>query len=176
MQWRNWRFEPWGNLTEGGHWPTLRKKLRNNSESGIKRLYKNTKSRENARKQPTETKRIENTSKLRPVFIFRFPAGTAPTLAPRQLCHWSRAFQTRTATSLFDRVTHNNRYDSANAGRTIVGMRLGQTSCWDSWKLVEDFGVHHEQGCVVGCKISNSDLSKFSDSRLRFSKISDSLR
>jgi len=27
-------------------------------------------------------------------------------------------FQTRTATSSFDRVTHNNRYDWANAGRS----------------------------------------------------------
>ena len=36
--------------------------------------------------------------------------------AVRQLCHWSGAFQTWTATSSFDRVTRRNRYDSANAG------------------------------------------------------------
>jgi len=40
-------------------------------------------------------------------------------------------------------VTHNNRYDSANAGRSqrafphnIWYVRLDQPSYWDSWKLV----------------------------------------
>jgi len=56
-------------------------------------------------------------------------------------------FQTRTATSSFAWFTRNNRYESANTGRshmllliayvdTIVGMRLDQRSYWISWKLV----------------------------------------
>jgi len=36
----------------------------------------------------------------------------------RQLCHWSRAYHTWTPTSSFERVTHNNWYDSANAGHS----------------------------------------------------------
>jgi len=42
--------------------------------------------------------------------------GEIRTPTTRQLCHWSGAFQTWTATSSFDGVTRNNRYDSANAG------------------------------------------------------------
>jgi len=55
-----------------------------------------------------------------PVFTFNFTGGEIHTPATRQLCycHWSGAFQTWTATSSFDGVTHNNRYDSENAGRS----------------------------------------------------------
>jgi len=53
-----------------------------------------------------------------PVFTFSLArgGGAVRTPATRQLCHWSGAFQTWRATNSFDRVTHNNRYDSANAG------------------------------------------------------------
>jgi len=98
--------------------------LRNNSKPGIEQLYKNPKSLENTPKhaknnndQSTETKRnskYQNTSYVSARFLHLvWQAGGV-----RQLCHWSGAFQTWTATSSFDRVTHHNRYDSANAGRS----------------------------------------------------------
>jgi len=51
---------------KGAHCQTLRKKLRNNSKSGIERLHKNPKSPENTPKNAkiqlsTEIKRIVNT-------------------------------------------------------------------------------------------------------------------
>jgi len=100
--------------------------VRNNGKSGIERLCKNPKSPENTPKdakkqQSTETKRIVNTIKqgIRgSVFTFSLEGVAIRPPATCQLCHWSGAFQRRTATSSFDRVTRNNRYDSANAGRS----------------------------------------------------------
>jgi len=100
--------------------------LRNNRKSGFERLYKSPKSLENTPKnakkqQSTETKRIVNT-KLQAsrgsVFTFSLAGVAIRTPATRQLCHWSGAFQTRPATSSFDRGTRNKRYDSANAERS----------------------------------------------------------
>jgi len=71
----------------------------------------------------TETKGIVglNTKKYKlgrgPVFTLAWQ-GRSSHPCHRQLCQWSGAFQTQTATSSSDGVTRNNQYGSTNAGRS----------------------------------------------------------
>jgi len=77
-------------LTEA-HWPTFRKELRNNSESGFGRLYKNPKSPKNTlknakKKQPTENpnnSKYQNTREVGIRFLDLGSQGAVPALPPR---------------------------------------------------------------------------------------------
>jgi len=91
--------------------------LRNNSKSGIEQVYKNPNTPENTPKNAKKTtiewnqknSKYQNTSEVGARFLHLSWRGAIHTPATRQLCHWSGAFQTCTATSSFDGVTHKNR-------------------------------------------------------------------
>jgi len=73
------------------------------------------------------------------------------TTATRQLCHWSGAFQTWTAASSFDRVTRNNRYDSANAGRSQRALSIStqKLACNSTNRHIDIHGNSLEDSGVI---------------------------
>jgi len=97
--------------------------LRNNRKSSIERLYKTPKSPENTPKKRRYTSYLVGARFLH----LAFQGKAVRTPATRQLCHWSGAFQTLKATTSFDRVTRNNQYDSANAGRSQLALSVSTT-------------------------------------------------
>jgi len=93
--------------------------------------------------------------------VFTFSLTGVMVTATRQLCHWSGAFQTWTAASSFDRATRQNRYDSANAGRsqralsisTQYQRALSISACGLTNRHIEIHGNSLEDSGVINTKV-----------------------